>query len=330
MDIPHVTGNDRTTFQPNSVHAPAKLGGLRAGVTGDATSREPLDTPTAVIFPKKCQTRFRRPLAQCKNLPKMRRSMVQEKHFIPDTTRARLVALGVPLAKHAPEALADLFPAEFNIDALGLNTEDLARVLIHFVGQKIISLPDKKSPFCTRKVEPGWHACHFYRDFEQLLDIIAPYVAEGLQNGEACLWVMPAAVTTQAAGQAVARGVGDIDPYLASGQLEMLSHPDWYLDATGRLKSFEEIGAALIAKQDRALAKGFKFLRAAGDTGWVSCTEQSKHFIDYENKVNAALQATKVAAVCTYRGDVTADELIAIVNAHQDSFYSATVPPSAS
>jgi hypothetical protein len=80
----------------------------------------------------------------------------------------------------------------------------------------------------------------------------------------------------------------------------------------------------LLAKQDRALAKGFRFLRAAGDTGWVSGTEQSKEFIDYEMKVNAALGATQVAAVCTYRADVTADEFVAIVTAHQDALYRTT------
>jgi len=43
-----------------------------------------------------------------------------------------------------------------------------------------------------------------------------------------------------------------------------------------RLESFEEIAEAFLVRQDRALAKGFKFLRAAGDTGWVSRTEESK------------------------------------------------------
>ena len=42
-------------------------------------------------------------------------------------------------------------------------------------------------------------------------------------------------------------------------------------------------------------------------------------------KVNAALGATKVAAICTYRADVTADELVAIVTAHQDALYKAPV-----
>src|SRR5689334_21894498 len=77
--------------------------------------------------------------------------------------------------------------------------------------------------------------------------------------------------------------------------------------------------------RDRALARGFKFLRAVGDTGWISGTEQSKRFIDYEMKINAALGATKVAAVCTYRADVTADEFVAIVTAHQDALYNAPV-----
>jgi two-component system, LuxR family, sensor kinase FixL len=170
-------------------------------------------------------------------------------------------------------------------------------------------------------VAPGWHFCQFYRDFNQLLDIIAPYVAEGLKNGEGCLWVLPGAVTIGAACNALTRHVGDVSPYFVSGQLEMQSHPNWYLDPGWRLKSFEEISEALLVKQDRALARGFKFLRAAGDTGWVSGTEQSKNFIDYEMKVNAALGATKVAAICTYRAGVTADEFVAIVTAHQDALY---------
>jgi hypothetical protein len=117
--------------------------------------------------------------------------------------------------------------------------------------------------------------------------------------------------------------VDGVGGYLASGQLELLSHPNWYLDSSGQLKSFEEISGALIVKQDQALAKGLKYLRAAGDTGWVSGTEQSKGFIDYEMKVNAAIRTTKIAAMCTYRADVTADEMVSIVTAHQDALYLA-------
>lgn len=249
-------------------------------------------------------------------------STIRSEDSIPERVRAQLLAHGIPAGKHLPDTLAGLFPREFHIEATGLSGEDVARVLLYFVEKKLISIPETAAPTAVRKVEPGWHFCQFYRDFDQLLDMVAPYVAEGLGNGEGCLWVMPEAVTKEAACDALARCIGNVDAYFARGQLEMLSHPSWYLDHSGRLKSFEEIAGALLAKQDEALSRGFKFLRAAGDTGWVSGTEESKDFIDYEMKVNAALGATKVAAVCTYRADVTADEFVSIVTAHQDALYN--------
>lgn len=242
---------------------------------------------------------------------------------LPDRLRAQLLAVGISAANHTRDGLAGLFPHQFNIKASGLNAEDLGKVLVYFASHGILEVSGAGAGTTVKKVEPGWHFCQFYRDFDQLLDMIAPYIAEGLKNGEGCLWVLPTDVPAEAACTALAPFVGDVDPYLAGGQLEVLSHPDWYLDSSGRLKSFEEISAALLHRQNQALAGGFKFLRAAGDGGWVSGTEQSKSFIDYEMKVNSAIGATKIAAVCTYRADVTADELVDIVTAHQDALAQA-------
>ena len=245
--------------------------------------------------------------------------MHQDKGAIPEHIRAQLVALGIPAAKHTPPLLAGLFPREFNIEAAGLETEDLARVLVRFATTGLVAVPARGLATAIKKVTPGWHCCQFYRRFEELLDMVGPYMAEGLQNGEGCLWVLPDAVTSTDACSAIAKFVGNVDRYLASGQLEILFYRGWYLGASGRIKSFEEIRDALVVKQNQALARGFKSLRAAGDTGWVSGTEQSKDFIEYEMKVNAAIGATKIAAVCTYRAAVTADEFVAIVSAHQDA-----------
>ncbi|HVV50898.1 MAG TPA: MEDS domain-containing protein [Polyangia bacterium] len=243
--------------------------------------------------------------------------------FLPEHVRAQLLALGIPAAKQTSAVLAGLFPPELNIDSAGLNTEDLAKVLVHLAGHGVIDVPETGPGATIKSVEPGWHCCRFYRDWKQLLDMVSPYMAEGLKNGEGCLWVVPNAVPSKDAYKALAEHVAGVDGYLASGQLEVLSHRSWYLGSLDRLKSFEEIAQALLVKQDQALSKGFKFLRAAGDAGWVSGTEQSKDFIDYEMKVNAAIGATKIAAVCTYRADVTADELVAIVTAHQTALYNA-------
>ena len=194
---------------------------------------------------------------------------------IPETIQARLLALGIPSAKHTHDALAAFFPRDMNIGAAGLDVADLARVLVHFTAHGLFAVPSTGDAALIKNVEPGWHCCLFYRDFEQLL--------------------------------------------------ELLPHDEWYFNRSGRLKSWEEISAALIGKQEQALARGFKSVRAAGDAGWVSSTEASREFIDYEMKVNAAIGQTKIAAICTYRAEVTADELVAIVTAHQDAIYRAPV-----
>lgn len=240
--------------------------------------------------------------------------------YIAESVRAQLTAIGIPREKHVATELASLFPRDLNVSATRLNADDLARVLIHLVGEKIFSLPSKGS-LGVRTVGPGWHFCQFYRDADQLLDIVAPYIVRGLRNNEACLWVLPDSVPLSAGRQALGKSISNIDGFFSSGQLQMLSHKDWYLGPSGKLKSFEEVAGALLAKQDQALSRGFKFLRAAGDTGWVSGSEESKNFIDYEMKINDGLRATKIAAICTYRADASADELIAIVKAHQDALY---------
>jgi hypothetical protein len=247
--------------------------------------------------------------------------MEQTVEFIPARVRAQLLAAGVPAWKHTHEGLLGLFPRAFNVGAIGLDAHDLAEVLVHLVTRGIIAISEVGTLTSVRKVEPGWHFCQFYRDDAQLVDMVAPYIAEGLKGGEGCFWVLPTSTTADAACDALARSLNDVQGYLANGRLELGFHRDWYLDSAARMKSFEEISAALLVKQDQALSKGLKFLRAAGDAGWVSGAEQSKDFIDYEMKVNAALGRTKVAAVCTFRAGASVDELVDIVAAHQNALH---------
>jgi hypothetical protein len=249
--------------------------------------------------------------------------MKQKSGFIPAPIRAQLLAAGVPAWKHTHEGLLGLFPPAFNVGAIGLDSHDLAEVLLHLVTRRLLAISEAGTLTSIKNVQPGWHFCQFYRDDTQLLDMVAPYIADGLKGGEGCFWVLPTSTTKDAACDALARSVHDVQAYLADGRLELGFHRDWYLDASSRMKSFEEISTALVVKQDQALSKGLKFLRAAGDAGWVSGAEQSKDFIDYEMKVNAALGSTKIAAVCTFRAAASVGELVDIVAAHQNALHHA-------
>jgi hypothetical protein len=248
--------------------------------------------------------------------------MDAQSEYIPTPVRAQLLAAGIPASRHTHAGLLGLFPGELNVSATGLDAHDLAEVLVYLSARGLLGLSGTGLG-SVKKVQPGWHFCTFYRDNQQLLNLIAPYIVEGLKAGEGCFWVMPATATRDAACNALSRSLPNVNEYLADGRLELGYHPEWYLDGSGRMKSFEEVAGALLQKQDQALAKGLQFLRAAGDAGWVSCSEESKSFIDYEMKVNQALGSTKVAAVCTFRAGVTADELVDIVTAHQDALQAA-------
>src|SRR3569833_470931 len=106
--------------------------------------------------------------------------------LIPARLQAQLLALGIPAAKHTPDGLAGMFPQEFNIGAAGLDTEELGQALIHFAKHEIIAIPGVRAGSAIRKVQPGWHFCRFYRDSNLLLNLVAPYMAEGLRSGEGC------------------------------------------------------------------------------------------------------------------------------------------------
>jgi hypothetical protein len=47
-------------------------------------------------------------------------------------------------------------------------------------------------------------------------------------------------------------------------------------------------------------ANGYEGLRASGSVSWVNDAESMSRFMDYETKVNLAIQNSRIMAVCTY------------------------------
>lgn len=48
------------------------------------------------------------------------------------------------------------------------------------------------------------------------------------------------------------------------------------------------------------MAQGFAGLRASGSVSWVTDEPNMSRFMDYETKVNLAIQNSRIMAVCTY------------------------------
>ena len=161
----------------------------------------------------------------------------------------------------------------------------------------------------------GMHACLFYNTKEDLSSMLVPYFKAGLENNEYCMWVTSEILSKKEAEDAMRKAVPDFDEYLRAGQIEILSHRDWYLKQ-GHFEKRKFL-RAWIDKLNQALTNGYSGMRVTGNTSWVD-ERAWKDFNDYEHELNSSIDRYQMIAVCTYRLDrCSTAEIIDVVNTHQ-------------
>jgi PAS domain S-box-containing protein len=143
----------------------------------------------------------------------------------------------------------------------------------------------------------GTHFCHFYETPADLLEILTPYCITGLADNELCIWIYSEPFNEAQARAALRQAIPEADSYLASGQLEIASHRQWYLkdnafDA-GRVTSGWREKAA------EALAKGFAGTRVIADEAWLQ-KQDWDGFSAYEQSLNEALANQFIIVLCAY------------------------------
>jgi len=159
----------------------------------------------------------------------------------------------------------------------------------------------------------GTHLCHFYKEKNDLLDILVPYFRQGLQNNEFCMWVVSDPLTVDEAKNALCRENPGLD--IDSGRMTVLSQDQWYTRG-GNFRA-DRVLKAWTAQEKKARAKGFSGIRASGITAWVDKTNWDA-FIDYEEKSNNIISSLKIIAVCSYPVSVrSAQEIIDASRVHQ-------------
>jgi len=143
----------------------------------------------------------------------------------------------------------------------------------------------------------GTHFCQFYRTKQDLLEMLVPYFAAGLENNEYCMWVTSEPVSVEDARNAMQEAVPDFDQYVQKGQIEIILYDQWYTKGG----SFDEARVlnGWVSRHDGALEKGFAGLRLTGNTFWIE-EKDWQAFKDYEAAVNSVLGNYKMLAICTY------------------------------
>jgi PAS domain S-box-containing protein len=140
----------------------------------------------------------------------------------------------------------------------------------------------------------GTHMCHLYESNQDLIEILIAYYRKGLERNALCLWLSSAPLGQQVM-EALREGIPDFDQYRQRGQIEAITHTEWYL-RDGRLSvaaAMERSSGAL----NRAQMRGFEGIWVAGDIGWLDKGEWQV-LVTYEETVCDSISDTPAVALC--------------------------------
>ena len=141
------------------------------------------------------------------------------------------------------------------------------------------------------------HACLTFGEPEELLDLTAAFIRDGLAGGLKVVWLSETP-PDRAAAELSLRGIA-VEAALASGQMAAAGCEGRLL--AGQVFSAGQAISWLTGEMDRCRDQGFPGLRLALDMSWalrpVSGVEQLPEF---EEKVAGALTGTAVSVLCQY------------------------------
>lgn len=182
-------------------------------------------------------------------------------------------------------------------------------------------------------LEPGDHLCSIYETEEEHRAVLTPFLRQGLERREKVLYITDAPTAESILDYLRDNGI-DVEPYLASGQLAILTSDHAY--TRGGVFDPDAMIALLGAETERALAEGYAALRVTGEMSWaLQDLPGSERLIEYEAKLNEFFPDSKCLAMCQYdRRDFDPQVLLEVLRTHPiavigtevcDNFYY--IPP---
>lgn len=143
----------------------------------------------------------------------------------------------------------------------------------------------------------GTHACHFYRDRDELVAALVPYFVAGLRANERCLWITASPLPAREALDELRAAWPDADHAIETGKLRIIDFDAWY-DKIGQSKG-SDVVQLWLDEEDRALAEGFSGLRVTGNISFLTPATRPS-FMDYEKSVSAQFKNRRIVALCSY------------------------------
>lgn len=144
----------------------------------------------------------------------------------------------------------------------------------------------------------GKHYYQFYKGREDFFRIVVPFLLRGLEENEACLWIVSRSVGVLEAVEAF-RKTYDPTPHLETKQLVILPAERWYFEG-GRFSARKVLAKLKKFAEDKE-RQGFKGFRGVGDLGWLDFkSEDWTQLQSYEEKAHSWIRELCMTVVCAY------------------------------
>jgi hypothetical protein len=143
----------------------------------------------------------------------------------------------------------------------------------------------------------GIHMCHFYKERQDLVEVLVPFFTAGLNRNERCIWVCAEPLDAAGAKRELHTSGVDVEAAIRRGALTVLDYSEFYLKARG-MKS-AEVAKLWLAEEERALEDGYSGLRITGNASFLE-PKTWPDFMDYEEVVQRAFNGRRIISLCTY------------------------------
>lgn len=162
-------------------------------------------------------------------------------------------------------------------------------------------------------VPHGFHACHFYRSRQDLLDATIPFLLAGLRNDERCLWIAAPPLPVAEIEVEVAMDP-DLARGVASGELKIIDAAQWHGEP-GALTT-EQLVQRVVDEEERAIAEGRQALRLSANTKSFARADWAR-LIDYQSRLHGLLRGRRIVACSSYsRQECRAVDMLEVVRCH--------------
>ena len=167
-----------------------------------------------------------------------------------------------------------------------------------------------------RVYQQGEHICTLYDTPEEQLRVAAGYIAEGLLNGERCLYVAQPREALERFRSCLGALAVDVAAAEASTALKVLPTGAAHL-VDGHFDC-ERMLAMLNSAVEDALDAGFKGLRTCGDMSWLlDDPPGAEQVVEYEGLLNGLFPSVRALGMCQYdRSRLPAGLLDCAVSTH--------------